>query len=145
MAEKLLAKSTLKPNNGEKTDEAHPAIFPTGIVPAKLDARVEKLYDLIVRRFLATFADKAIRSTMTVELDCNKQLFVTKGTRTIEKGWHEFYGPYATFEEITLPPLKKGDSIVVDKVEKLAKETKPPKRYTAASIIKELEKSGLYS
>ena len=146
LANKLLAKAAtqpLKPNNGEKIDEAHPAIYPTGIVPAKLDARVEKLYDLIVRRFLATFADKAVRATMTVELDCNAQPFITKGTRTVEKGWHEFYGPYAIFEEITLPPFKKDDVVAVDKIEKFAKETKPPKRYTAASIIKELEKQGL--
>ncbi|HLP79777.1 MAG TPA: DNA topoisomerase I, partial [Acidobacteriota bacterium] len=143
LAKELLKKPTLKPNDGEKVDEAHPAIFPTGIVPAKLDGSQHKLYDLIVRRFLATFADKATRETMTVEISVKDQPFLTKGTRTVTKGWHTYYGEYASFEEVTLPALKVGEILPVKKIEKYAKQTKPPKRYTAASIIKELERLGL--
>jgi DNA topoisomerase I len=139
----LLTMPILKPNNGEKEDEAHPAIYPTGIVPAKLSDRHLKLYDLIVRRFLATFAPIAVRETMTVLLDCNTQEFVTKGTRTVAKGWHEYYGQYATFDEVTLPALAKGEVLPVTQIEFLSKQTKPPKRYTAASVIKELEKQNL--
>ena len=63
LAEKLLTKNWIKPNNGKKTDPAHPAIYPTGIIPSDLEGRDFKVYDLIVRRFLATFADPAIRET----------------------------------------------------------------------------------
>jgi DNA topoisomerase-1 len=80
---------------------------------------------------------------MTVEIHVNKEPFITKGTRTVTKGWHEAYGPYATFEEVTLPKMAQGDLVVVKSIDMTQKETKPPKRYTAASVIKELEKNNL--
>jgi len=143
LANKLLAKPTLKPNEGKKTDEAHPAIYPTGFIPDDINSRAAKVYDLIVRRFLATFGDFAIRETVKATIDVNTEPFICKGTTTKEKGWHEFYGPYAKYDEITLPPFEENDNVAVDKINKLAKETQPPKRYTQASIIKELDKRNL--
>ncbi|MBI2659977.1 DNA topoisomerase I [Candidatus Woesearchaeota archaeon] len=143
LARRLLKKSSLKPNNGKKTDPAHPAIYPTGIAPAELTERESRIYDLIVKRFLATFADNATRETVIAEINCSSEIFIAKGTRTIEKGWHEFYFPYVKLEEIELPSMKKGDKIKVSKIELISKETQPPKRYTPASIIKELEKRNL--
>ncbi|MBU0535738.1 MAG: topoisomerase DNA-binding C4 zinc finger domain-containing protein [Nanoarchaeota archaeon] len=96
-----------------------------------------------MRRFLATFGDPAVRETVTILIDVNSEKFVTKGTRTVEKGWHEFYGHFVKLEEQELPHVEKGEEIHVDKIEMLDKETQPPKRYTPASIIKELEKKGL--
>jgi len=142
LCKKLLQKS-LKPNNGKKTDPAHPAIYPTGMKLKTADRRGQKVYDLIVRRFLATFADEATRETMTVKIDVNKELFVAAGTRTTSKGWHEFYGPYARFKDEELPAITKGETVIQKKLDVLAKETKPPARYTPASIIKELEKRNL--
>jgi len=139
---KLLEKKALVPNEGKKSDPAHPAIYPTGQIK-KIDGRDAKLYDLIVRRFLSTFSDPATRETMTINIDVNKEIFVAKGTRTKEKGWYEFYGHFVKLEEIELPAVKKGEKIHVDKIEMLDKETSPPKRYTPASIIKELEKRNL--
>lgn len=139
----LLQKAKLLPNNGKKTDPAHPAIFPTGIAPKGLKEREAKIYDLIAKRFLATFADPALRETMTIDLSCNDEIFIAKGTRTIEKGWHSFYAPYVQLEEIELPNVRQNDKIKVDKIGLFAKETQPPKRYTPASIIKELEKRNL--
>jgi DNA topoisomerase-1 len=143
LAKRLLKKSSLRPNNGKKTDPAHPAIYPTGIAPAELTERESKIYDLIVKRFLATFADNAMRETVIAEINCNTEIFIAKGTRTIEKGWHEFYFPYVKLEEIELPSMKKGGKIRVNKIELIGRETQPPKRYTPASIIKELEKRNL--
>ncbi|MDP7141104.1 MAG: DNA topoisomerase I [Candidatus Woesearchaeota archaeon] len=139
----LLKKGTLKPNNGKKTDAAHPAIYPTGIFPKDLDPRKRKLYDLIVKRFLATFSDPALRETMTIDINANNELFIAKGTRTVEKGWHVYYTPYVKLEEQQLPAVNKGDSVTVKKVQLHNKETQPPKRYTPASIIKELERKNL--
>ena len=143
LARKLLSKQKLTPNNGKKTDPAHPAIFPTGIGPKGLDEKENKVYDLIVKRFFATFAEPARRETITIEINCNEEIFAAKGTRTIEKGWHIFYSPYVRLEEIELPNVKQNDKINVDKIELLSKDTQPPKRYTPASIIKELEKRNL--
>ncbi|MBI2557690.1 DNA topoisomerase I [Candidatus Woesearchaeota archaeon] len=143
LAKELLKKQSLKPNNGKKTDPAHPAIFPTGIAAKGLNEREAKIYDLIAKRFLATFAENAVRETMLVDIDCNGEIFVSKGTRTLEKGWHIFYAPYVKLEETELPNFKQNDKVKADKIELLSRETQPPRRYTPASIIKELEKREL--
>ncbi len=143
LCNELLKKKSLKPNNGKKTDPAHPAIYPTGLVPGELKDRERKIYDLIVKRFMATFADAAVRETMEVILDVKGENFVTKGTRTLEENWHVFYKPYLKIEEISLPNMKENDVVVVKKISKLDKETQPPNRYNQSSIIKELEKRNL--
>jgi len=142
LAEKLLAKKSLSPNNGKKTDPAHPAIYPTGLA-FKGNEREFKVYDLIVKRFLATFAEQAVRETMTIKIDVENEIFIAKGTRTIEKGWHIFYEPYVSLEENELPKVEKGDNVEVKDIVMHDKETQPPKRYNPASIIRELEKRNL--
>ncbi|MFH1649271.1 MAG: DNA topoisomerase I [Candidatus Woesearchaeota archaeon] len=143
LASMLLAKKDLTPNNGKKTDPAHPAIHPTGEKPGALHGRDEKIYDLIVRRTLATFGDPATRETVTLILDSGGEKFVAKGTRTVQLGWHVFYGPHLRFSEDQLPGVKKGEVLKVISVELLEKETQHPKRYTPASIIKQMEKLNL--
>ena len=143
LCEKLLSRKKLKPNNGRKSDPAHPAIHPTGEKPGRLSGRDQKIYDLIVRRFMATFGDPAVRESVKGELDNNGELFTVKGTATVEPNWHVYYGPYAKFKETTLPAMSKGDVVDVKDVKLNEKETQPPKRYTPAGIIRELEKRNL--
>ena len=140
LIKKLPAKLT--PNEGKKSDPAHPAIFPTGEI-GKITDRDEKLYDLIVHRFLATFGTPAKRETSSVEIDVNKELFIASGTRTVEPGWHILYGKYAKYEEQEMPKLEKGQELKNKKINLHEKETQPPRRYNSASIIKELEKRNL--
>ncbi|MBS3162915.1 DNA topoisomerase I [Candidatus Woesearchaeota archaeon] len=137
-----LMKGPLKPNNGKKTDEAHPAIYPTGEIPEDLDERERKLYDLIVKRFLATFAKAAIRETVNIIIDVNKENFLVKGTRTVEENWHKFYHPYVKLQEEEINVDEKQE-LKVNSLDILDKQTAPPRRYTPASIIKELEKRKL--
>jgi DNA topoisomerase I len=139
----LLGKASLKPNNGKKKDPAHPAIYPTGEVPQGIGERELKVYDLIVRRFLATFGEWAVRESMKVIIDINGEPFKAEGKRTVEKNWHELYGKYAKFDEVILPGLEKGDSVEIKKTSFEKKMTQPPKHYTEASIISELEKRNL--
>jgi len=143
LAKSLLAKKQLSPKEGKKTDDAHPAIYPTGIMPRSMSERNLRIYDLVVKRFLAVFSDPAVRETNTIKIDCNGELFNAKGTRTLEKGWHTFYHPYVRLEEEELPEVKKDQELDVKDIELLAKETQPPKRYTQASLISELEKKNL--
>lgn len=138
----LLKKKNLKPNNGKKKDEAHPAIYPTGEIPESLEMKEAKLYDLIVKRFLACFAEAAIRETVSVTIDVNKENFLAKGTRTIEENWHAFYRPYVKLEEAEVY-VKEGQELHVKELNILDKQTSPPKRFTPASVIKELEKKNL--
>ncbi len=142
-SEWVLNNTNIKPNEGKKTDPAHPAIYPTGIMPKKLTKDQKKLYDLIVKRFLAVFGKPAVRETNKILISINGCEFVVKGSRTVERNWHELYEPYVKLEEVELPDLKEGDEVSILKVYLDKKETQPPKRYTQSSIIKELEKRGL--
>ena len=142
-AEYLLNKNLIKPNEGKKTDPAHPAIYPTGLIGKITDDKEKKIYDLIVKRFLACFGENAIRETVTAKIEVAKEPFITKGTTTLIKGWHDLYEPYAKQKEDELPKLKEKDEINIDKTEMHSKETQPPKRYTPASLMSELEKRGL--
>ncbi|MDP3727833.1 MAG: DNA topoisomerase I [bacterium] len=141
-AQELLKQKELKPNNGKKKDEAHPAIYPTGEVPGSLEVKEAKVYDLIVKRFLATFAQAAVRETVSATIDVNKENFLAKGTRTVEENWHKYYRPYVKLEEAEVH-VKEKQELHVKELKLLDKETSPPRRYTPASIIKELEKKSL--
>ena len=143
LANELLKNKILKPNNGKRTDPAHPAIYITSEIPKSLGDREQKLYDLIVHRLLATFADKAIMETMNLNLDVRGENFIAKGTRTKIPGWHKFYEPYLMIKEVELPEVKEKQILKVTESAMLEKETQPPKRYTPASIIKELDKKNL--
>jgi len=142
LANKLLKLPSLKPNEGKKTDDAHPSIYPTG-QSKKLEGRDMSLYELIVRRFMAVFSEPATRQTNTVLFDVNTEPFVLKGTRTIKLGWQEFYGRFVQQKEEELPKFEMGENVKIKKLTLDEKMTKPPNRYTAASIIKELEKRNL--
>ncbi len=141
----LLGKSMLKPREGGKTDPAHPSIFPTPDTPdiKRLNSYQLKLYDLIVKRFLSLFADPAIRESAKIVIDINGEKFVAEGVRTIEPGWMDSYSPYSRFKEAILPDAKKGDAVVVKRLEILEKKTEPPGRYSQASILQVMEKLGL--
>ncbi len=143
LAGKLLEQKELTPNNGKKTDPAHPAIHPTGEKLKLLTDRQKKLYDLIVRRFLSVFAEPAERESMKITFDVNGEKFAASGRRTVSKGWMIFYGPYAKFDELTLPKLSEGETLPIDNILMLDKETQPPSRYNMASLIKILEKENV--
>jgi DNA topoisomerase-1 len=142
-AQHLLGKSLLTPNEGKKDDPAHPAIFPTGVVPKGLGNREHKVYDLIVKRFFATFGEAAIRETNTVGIVIAGERFICKGTRTIKRGWHDLYDPYVDLKEDELPEFKPKETITYSSLEDVKKQTQPPRRYTPASLVTELEKRGL--
>ncbi|MFA6329155.1 MAG: DNA topoisomerase I [Candidatus Micrarchaeia archaeon] len=143
LSAKLISKNKTVPREGEKDDAAHPAIHPTGLVPSGLNPYQAKLYDLIVRRFLSCFADPAKRARMNVAAKIGEVGFAAGGSRTVERGWFEFYGKYVDLEEEVLPKFEVGERVPVDKHELEKKMTKPPKRYTEASLVKKLEDEDL--
>jgi len=142
LCKKLLGQGSLKPNNGKKTDPAHPAIYPTGQV-THISGSNAKIYDLIVRRFMATFGDPALRETINVKIDVKGEIFVAKGTRTVKNGWHVYYAQYVGLKDVELPKVSAGETVEVKEISMLEDQTKPPRRYTPSSIIRELEKRNL--
>lgn len=143
---KSLLLKELRPVEGKLVDMAHESIHPTVEPPEdmkKLREQERNIYDLICRRFFSVFAKDAIRESVEILIDVDGNKFLANGRKTLEKGWMEFYGPYARFEETSLPDLKKGDELNVKDIEMLDKETSPSSRYSQASIIKEMERLGL--
>jgi DNA topoisomerase-1 len=127
-----------KPIEGPKSDPAHPSIYPTGEL-ASLDGEEKKLYELIVRRFIAAFANDAVLARTYGTLTADEKKFTANGTAIIDKGWIDIYP--STIEESTVPDIN--GPVNVDKIEIAEKETQPPKRYTPASLITLLEKKNL--
>ena len=135
--------------------EAHEAIRPAGETfahPQKtgLTGKEKALYDLIWKRTVATQMAEAKKSTMSIKLKAGKSLFSASGTRILFPGFLRAYvegsdDPDQALgdQEVILPKLKKGEKI--DSVDLKAKEhqTKPPARFTEASIIKILEAKGI--
>lgn len=142
LAKKLAQNNWFKPCEGKKEDPAHPAIHPTG-QNASVGAKERKLYDLIAKRFLACFAPDAKRESQKVCAICGTQEYFTTGGRTLEQGWYEFYAPYVKLEEITLPSWQANQDVQAQNFKIEQKQTQPPKRFTQASIISELESLNL--
>ncbi len=134
--EKLITKQ--KPIEGAKTDSAHPSIYPTGEFQS-LSGEEEKIYNLIAKRFLSLFCDDAIVDNKTVTAKVDNLTFNAKGSEVRKKAWLEIY-PYKIKEE-HLPDINGEVKIIDSRTEE--KETQPPKRYSPASIVSELEKRNL--
>ena len=139
-AKSLLGLVKLSPHEGKKEDPAHPAIYPTGNVPVRLLASAEgKVYDLIVRRFMATFGEMALRQSMKATVSIGGHIFYLKGIRTLEKGWMDLYEPYARVEDILLPKLSVGDTVKMISIKSTGKFTQPPPRFNPSSLLRSME------
>jgi DNA topoisomerase I len=136
----LLSKDRLVPNEGGMTDPAHPAIYPTGVAPQqKLSGLEFKVYDLIVKRFLAAFGDPAVSRRINVTIDVRGYIFKAGGMTLTYEGWMVFYKPYVRFNQRTLPELHKDDLLKNLGVELEEKFTQPPYRYNQASMLAKME------
>ena len=140
---KLLEKEELVPTKGKKETTDHPPIFPASLAKkSEMNEQEWKLYELVVRRFFATFADPAKWETIRSKFDINGEDFKANGARLIVPGWRWYYH-YNAPEDRLLPELTEGDKLKVDKVEVEAKETQPPGRYGQGRLIKIMEDLGL--
>ena len=127
-----------KPIEGKKSDPAHPAIIPTGIYQ-KFESQDQKIYNLIVKRFISCFCDNAELENKKVEVIVNDLKFNERGMEIIKPGWMEVYPSKMIEKEIK----DFNGEVKIEKVKIEEKMTQPPKRYSPASIISELEKRNL--
>ncbi|MEK6837189.1 MAG: DNA topoisomerase, partial [Nanoarchaeota archaeon] len=139
---KFLLTKELKPEEGAKVDPAHPAIYPTGEWK-KMGDKQQKVYDLVVRRFMACFGDPAKRESQRVSLSVDDEIFTINGKRTLEAGWTALYGKYAAREDVILPEMKVGDKLQIKEATLLDKHTQPPSRFSQGSVLKEMESKNL--
>ena len=141
-ASKLL-KTPLKPTAGKKETTDHPPIHPVSLAKRKqLKDDEWKIYELVVRRFFATFADASVWKTLRVTIDIKGEDFVANGAVLIEPGWRYYY-PYRESEDRILPDLEVGQVLGITKFNIESKTTKPPARYGQARLIKVMENLGL--
>jgi DNA topoisomerase-1 len=142
----------IKPIEGKKTDPAHPSIYPTGNNPESFSSEEGKIYQLIVKRFLALFCEDAIvdNKIIEVKVDTNERkvdgqgnlgvlTFITRGAGIRKKAWMEIYP--IKIKEVEIPDVE--GKVKITNVRNEEKETQPPKRYSPASIVSELEKKNL--
>jgi len=126
------------PVEGKKSDPAHPSIYPTGEFQG-VSEDDEKVYELIVRRFISCFCESALVENKTITATADNLTFKDRGAEIKERGWMAVY--QANLQEKELRDMNGPADILKVDVEK--DETKPPRRFSPASIISELEKRGL--
>jgi DNA topoisomerase III len=130
----------------------HHAIIPTKlrIEPSALSPDEKRIYDLIVRRFLAAFYPDAELEHTTIITLVEGERFRTRGTVVQKPGWRAVDPPAGekkaeTDEEQTdaeLPPVKASEQVETVKAEALSKQTKAPSRYTESSLLGAMETAG---
>jgi DNA topoisomerase-1 len=142
-AEKLLAKKELVPTRGKKETTDHPPIYPASLAKkSELNEQEWKLYELVVRRFFATFAEPAEWETIKARFDITGEEFKANGARLVNAGWRWYY-PYNAPEDRLLPALNEGDELAVLNKDVAEKDTQPPGRYGQGRLIKIMEELGL--
>ncbi len=140
-AEEILKQEKIIPSKGKRRTTDHPPIYPTaGATQAKLKGDKWKLYELIVRRFLATVAPNAVAETTKTVLEVNGEKFLVDGYVQKELGWKKYYKKYLHTTETRVPELKIGDKVEVRSISKVEDQTKPPYRYNQGSLIQEMDR-----
>ena len=139
----VLEQPTFRATRGRTETTDHPPIYPTGVTdPKKLRPDHAKVYELVVRRFLATVAPDALGQARATTVEIRGESFQAKGQRVLEPGWYRVY-PYSHPDESPLPPLEVGETVRITSIDLREDQTKPPRRFTQGSLIQEMERLGL--
>jgi DNA topoisomerase-3 len=144
-AKQILKQGWVKPNkrvfdNSKISD--HFAIIPTPQTPRSLNEAEQKLYDMVVRRFLAVFFPAAESLQTTRITRVGEHSFRTDGKVLQVPGWLAVYGRAGGEESENLPPITQGEKVAVREVAARANDTKPPPRYTEATLLSAMEGAG---
>ncbi|WP_425256593.1 DNA topoisomerase III [Rubrivivax sp. RP6-9] len=124
----------------------HFAIIPTLQPPKSLTEIEAKLYDLVVKRFLAVFYPPAEFMVTTrisqVTVGAVAHKFQTNGKVLVNPGWLAVYGKEAQDEDANLVAVQQGETVRTESVDVNALKTKPPARYTEATLLSAMEGAG---
>lgn len=151
-AKQIIDKGWVKPNkrifdNTKISD--HFAIIPTTIAPKNLSEPEQKLYDLVTRRFMAVFFPPAEFQVTTRYTEVSGHQFKTEGKVMTNPGWLAIYGKEASTDADkesngngNLVPVAKGEKVQTETVSANGLVTKPPARYTEATLLSAMEGAG---
>ncbi|HEY1718042.1 MAG TPA: DNA topoisomerase III [Verrucomicrobiae bacterium] len=145
-AETILKNGWVRPNkrifNNAKVSD-HFAIIPTLIAPKVLSEPEQKLYDLVTKRFLAIFYPAAEFLVTTRITRVESEPFKSEGKVMVNAGWLAVYGKEADSDETpNLVPVKPNETVKTEKIEVEANVTKPPARYSEATLLGAMEGAG---
>jgi DNA topoisomerase-3 len=138
-------------NDAKVTD--HHAIIPTKAEhrPEKMSDDDRRIYDMVVRRFLAVFHPDAVFENTRLETTVSEHVFRTRGRVLVVPGWRAVYGEGLDEgaapdddegRDQTLPKLEQGEPSRTLQIASEEKETKPPRRYSDASLLAAMETAG---
>jgi DNA topoisomerase-3 len=149
-AKQILKNNWVKPNkrifdNAKISD--HFAIIPTTQAPKNLSEPEQKLYDLVTRRFMAVFFPAAEFQVTTRYTEVSGHQFKTEGKVMTNAGWLAIYGKEAANDKDeenagTLVPVAKDEKVKTEKVTANGLVTKPPARYSEATLLSAMEGAG---
>ncbi|XP_070251554.1 DNA topoisomerase 3-alpha isoform X2 [Myotis yumanensis] len=140
-AQSILERGGPTPRNGNKSDQAHPPIHPTKYTNS-LQGDEHRLYEFIVRHFLACCSQDAQGQETTVEIDISQERFVAHGLMILARNYLDVY-PYDRWSDKTLPVYERGSCFQPSTVEMVDGETSPPQLLTEADLIALMEKHGI--
>ena len=155
-ANEIVKHGWVKPNkrifNNAKISD-HFAIIPTGTEPKSLSEAEAKIYDMVTRRFLAVFFPAAEYQITTRITRVEGEAFKTEGKVLVNAGWLAVYGKEAALVDdeakakgetvaASLVPVKPGETVRVDDMVVKAQQTRPPARYSEATLLSAMEGAG---
>ena len=138
----LLDQNSLYPHNGIKNDPAHPAIYPTGLKPMNLTSAESKVYDLIVKRFFATFGKSAVFNKININILVNNTFsFYLEEKNIVSKEWVKFYSPFYYYNKKTIDysNIKVGDRLINIDIIQESKFTEPLNYFNYSSLLSKME------
>ncbi len=120
----------------------HFAIIPTLQAPKNLSEAESKIYDLVTKRFLAVFFPAAEYRITTRITQVSGHQFKTEGKVLVNPGWLAIYGREAQGDDANLVEVAPDETVITDDVELRALSTKPPARFTEATLLSAMEGAG---
>lgn len=151
-ADEILQNKWIVPNkrifNNAKISD-HFAIIPTTLAPKKLSEPEQKIYDMVTRRFLAIFFPSAEYEITTRITRVEDEPFKTEGKILVNPGWLKVYGKNASTvssnkskDQPDLPAVEQGEEVQTEELEIVENETKPPPRFSEATLLSAMEGAG---
>ncbi|XP_061158338.1 DNA topoisomerase 3-alpha [Syngnathus typhle] len=129
------------PRQGKKSDQAHPPIHPTKYTGA-LQGSEGRVYEFIVRHFLACVSQDALGQETIVDIDIAQERFSTSGLMIVARNYLDVY-PYDKWSTKVIPVYEQGSQFQPSAIEMVDGETSPPQLLTEADLISLMEKHGI--
>ena len=134
----------LKATRGKKETTDHPPIYPTqAIHPGALEGPKRRVYELVARRFLATFSPPMVTESTRADIEAGSETYFVRGSVVVDPGYAGVY-TYARSPDEEIPRLEEGQRLDLDGDPWIVdKETQPPSRISLGKLIEMMEERGL--